>query len=161
LIDTAFLAFFGGLDLKAALLSPTIPRGELAHEHRQNDVVCATDRFPALEHIQAIVARHDGDRAVRTLSCAEQYRVMVFAQLTHRENLCDIEVCLSAQAAKLYHMGFRQPVRRSTLADANEARDWRLYAEFCPQADCSGQTGPKCQRRSTAVGRCASDRHFS
>ena len=68
--------------------------------------------------------------AVRTLSCAEQYRVMAFAQLTYRESLRDIEVCLSAQAAKLYHMGFRQPVRRSTLADANEARDGRLYAEF-------------------------------
>lgn len=77
-----------------------------------------------------IVARHDGDRAVRTLTCAEQFRVMAFAQLTYRESLRDIEVCLSAQAAKLYHMGFRQPVRRSTLADANEARDWRLYAEF-------------------------------
>ena len=77
-----------------------------------------------------IVARHDGDRAVRTLSCAEQYRVMAFAQLTYRESLRDIEVCLSAQTAKLYHMGFRQPVRRSTLADANEGRDWRIYAEF-------------------------------
>jgi hypothetical protein len=77
-----------------------------------------------------IVVRYDGDRAVRTLSCAEQFRVMAFAQLTYRESLRDIEVCLSAQAAKLYHMGFRQPVRRSTLADANEARDWRLYAEF-------------------------------
>ena len=77
-----------------------------------------------------IVTRYDGDRAVRTLSCAEQYRVMAFAQLTYRESLRDIETCLSAQAAKLYHMGFRQPVRRSTLADANEARDWRIYAEF-------------------------------
>jgi hypothetical protein len=77
-----------------------------------------------------IVARHDGDRAVRTLSCAEQYRVMAFAQLTYRESLRDIEVCLSAQTAKLYHMGFRQPVRRSTLADANEGRDWHIYAEF-------------------------------
>jgi hypothetical protein len=77
-----------------------------------------------------IVARHDGDRAMRTLSCAEQYRVMAFAQLTYRESLRDIEVCLSAQTAKLYHMGFRQPVRRSTLADANEGRDWRIYAEF-------------------------------
>ena len=77
-----------------------------------------------------IVARYDGDRAVRTLSCAEQFRVMAFAQLTYRESLRDIEACLSAQAAKLYHMGFREPVRRSTLADANEARDWRIYAEF-------------------------------
>ena len=77
-----------------------------------------------------IVARYDGDRAVRTLACAEQYRVMAFAQLTYRESLRDIETCLSAQAAKLYHMGFRQPVRRATLADANESRDWRIYADF-------------------------------
>ena len=77
-----------------------------------------------------IVARYGGDRAVRTLACAEQFRVMAFAQLTYRESLRDIEACLSAQAAKLYHMGFREPVRRSTLADANEARDWRIYAEF-------------------------------
>jgi hypothetical protein len=77
-----------------------------------------------------LVARYGGDRAVRTLPCAEQFRVMAFAQLTYRESLRDIEACLSAQAAKLYHMGFREPVRRSTLADANEARDWRIYAEF-------------------------------
>ena len=77
-----------------------------------------------------IVARYDGDVRARTLRCAEQYRAMAFAQLTYRESLRDIEVCLSAQASKLYHMGFRQPVRRSTLADANETRDWRIYAEF-------------------------------
>jgi len=77
-----------------------------------------------------IVARYGGDLRVRALNCAEQYRAMAFAQLTYRESLRDIETCLSAQAAKLYHMGFREPVRRSTLADANEARDWRIYAEF-------------------------------
>ncbi|MEW5891506.1 MAG: IS4 family transposase, partial [Pseudomonadota bacterium] len=77
-----------------------------------------------------IVARYRGDHRVRTLSCAEQYRCMAFAQLTYRESLRDIEACLSAQAAKLYHMGFRQPISRSTLADANEARDWRIYADF-------------------------------
>jgi Domain of unknown function (DUF4372)/Transposase DDE domain len=77
-----------------------------------------------------IVGRYDGDRAIRTLSCAEQFRVMAFAQLTYRESLRDIEACLSAQSAKLYHMGFREPVRRSTLADANASRDWRIYAEF-------------------------------
>ena len=77
-----------------------------------------------------IVARYDGDVRVRTLCCAEQSRAMAFAQLTYRESLRDIEVCLSAQASKLYHMGFRQQVRRSTLADANETRDWRIYAEF-------------------------------
>ncbi len=77
-----------------------------------------------------IVERYDGDRAIRTLSCAEQFRVMAFAQLTYRESLRDIEACLFAQSAKLYHMGFREPVRRSTLADANASRDWRIYAEF-------------------------------
>ena len=76
------------------------------------------------------VARYEGDKGVRTLSCAEQFRVMAFAQLTYRESLRDIEVCLSAQAAKLYHMGFREPIRRSTLADANESRDWRIHADF-------------------------------
>ena len=77
-----------------------------------------------------IVARYGGDHRVRTLSCAEQYRAMAFAQLTYRESLRDIETCLSVHAAKLYHMGFRQPVRRSTLADANEGRDWRIHAEL-------------------------------
>jgi transposase len=77
-----------------------------------------------------IVARYDGDSRVRTLSCSEQYRAMAFAQLTYRESLRDIETCLSVQASKLYHMGFSEAVRRSTLADANEARDWRIYAEL-------------------------------
>ena len=76
------------------------------------------------------VARYGGDKGVRTLSCAEQFRIMAFAQLTYRESLRDIEVCLSAQEAKLYHMGFREPIRRSTLADANELRDWRIHADF-------------------------------
>jgi hypothetical protein len=75
-----------------------------------------------------LVERYGGDHRVRTLTCAEQYRAMAFAQLTYRESLRDIETCLSAQTAKLYHMGFREPVRRSTLADANETRDWRIYA---------------------------------
>ena len=77
-----------------------------------------------------IVARYGGDQRVRTLSCAEHYRAMAFAQLTYRESLRDIETCLSVQVSKLYSMGFRDPVRRSTLADANEARDWRIYAEL-------------------------------
>jgi hypothetical protein len=79
---------------------------------------------------ERIVQRYGGDHRVRTLKCAEQFRVMAFAQLTYRESLRDIEACLAAQAGKLYHMGFREPVRRATLADANEARDWRIYAEF-------------------------------
>lgn len=76
------------------------------------------------------VQRYGGDRGVRTLPCAEQFRIMAFAQLTYRESLRDIEACLTAQAGKLYHMGLRDPVRRSTLADANESRDWRIYADF-------------------------------
>jgi len=77
-----------------------------------------------------IVDRYDGDRYVKSMTCADQFRVMAFAQLTYRESLRDIEVCLSAQSAKLYHMGLRQEIKRSTLADANEARDWRIHAEF-------------------------------
>ena len=80
-----------------------------------------------------IVARYDGDYRVRTLSCAEHFRIMAFAQLTYRESLRDIEACLSAQANKLYHMGIHEPVSRSTLADANANRDWRIYAEFTQQ----------------------------
>jgi hypothetical protein len=77
-----------------------------------------------------IVARYGCDRRVRILNCGEQFRVLAFAQLTWRESLRDIEVCLSAQAAKLYHMGLREAVHRSTLADANETRDWRIWADF-------------------------------
>ena len=77
-----------------------------------------------------IVRRHGGDVGVRTLSCAEQFRAMAFAQLTWRESLRDIEVSLSANAGKLYAMGFRSAVRRSTLADANESRDWRIWSDL-------------------------------
>jgi len=77
-----------------------------------------------------IVERYGGDRYVKSLRCTEHFRVMAFAQLTYRESLRDIEACLSAQASKHYHMGFREPIRRSTLSDANEARDWRIYADF-------------------------------
>ena len=77
-----------------------------------------------------LVARYRGDFSVQTLPCTEQYRAMAFAQLTYRESLRDIEACLSAQPGKLYHMGFHGPVRRSTLADANQTRNWRIYAEF-------------------------------
>ena len=77
-----------------------------------------------------IVHRYRGNAGVRTLSCAEQFRVMAFAQLTWRESLRDIEASLSANATKLYAMGFRSPVKRSTLADANESRDWRIWADL-------------------------------
>lgn len=77
-----------------------------------------------------IVSRYNGDYRVRVLSCAQQYRAMAFAQMTYRESLRDIVVCLSAQTAKLYHMGFREPIKRSSLAEANELRDWRIYADL-------------------------------
>jgi Domain of unknown function (DUF4372) len=76
------------------------------------------------------VVRHGGDHRVRRFSCAEQYRAMAFAQLTYRESLRDIEACLNAQTNNLYAMGFRAPVYRSTLAYANELRDWRIYADL-------------------------------
>jgi hypothetical protein len=76
------------------------------------------------------VERYGGNRKVRRLSCWGQYLAMAFAQLTYRESLRDIEVCLSAQGKKLYHSGLRSTVRRSTLADPNENRDWRIFADF-------------------------------
>ena len=77
-----------------------------------------------------IVHRYGGNSGVRTLSCAEQLRAMAFAQLTWRESLRDIEASLAANASKLYAMGFRSPVKRSTLADANESRDWRIWSDL-------------------------------
>ncbi len=77
-----------------------------------------------------IVERYGGDHRTRDFSCANQFRCMAFAQLTYRESLRDIVTCLRAHSAKLYHLGIRGSVARSTLADANEARDWRIYAQF-------------------------------
>jgi|SRR5450631_10345 hypothetical protein len=74
-----------------------------------------------------IIDRHKGDAGVRTLGCADLFRVMVFAQLTWRESLRDVEVCLAANQSKLFHMGLRASPARSTLADALNLRDWRIY----------------------------------
>jgi hypothetical protein len=87
------------------------------------------DHLP-MQTFRRTVARFDGDCAVKSFSCQDQFRAMAFAQLTWRDSLRDTVICLEAQAPKLYHMGFRASVARSTLADANEARDWRLYAAF-------------------------------
>jgi hypothetical protein len=76
------------------------------------------------------VGRYRGDHRARTLSAYEQFLVMGFAQLTYRESLRDIETCLRALGSKLYHSGIRQPAARSTLADANEKRDWRIFSDF-------------------------------
>ena len=88
-----------------------------------------------IEHLphkefQKCVARHRGDRYAKNFSCWDQYLAMAFAQFTYRESLRDIETCLGAVGGKLYHIGFRTSVARSTLADANESRDWRIYADF-------------------------------
>jgi len=77
-----------------------------------------------------LVANYGGDVRVRTLYCTEQLRAMCFAQLTFRESLRDIEACLGAQPTKLYGMGFRNPIARSTLADANELRNWRIWHDL-------------------------------
>ena len=76
------------------------------------------------------VARYQGDRNVRSFTCLDQYLCMAFAQLTYRESLRDIEACLRAQQQKLYHMGIRGTVAKSNLADANEQRAWRIYADL-------------------------------
>ena len=77
-----------------------------------------------------IVAKYGGDIGIRTLRCTEQFRAMAFAQMTYRESLRDIEACLGAQPSKLHGMGLRGTIARSTLADANEARDWRIWADL-------------------------------
>src|ERR1700680_4001487 len=79
---------------------------------------------------QVCVARYGGDRYRRKLSCWDQFLAMAFAQFTSRESLRDIEACLRSMSGKLYHMGFRSKIARSTLADANETHDWRIFADF-------------------------------
>jgi transposase len=79
---------------------------------------------------QKCVSRYRGDSHGRGFSCWDQYLAMAFAQLTYRESLRDIEACLRSMSGKLYHVGFRGQVSRSTLADANETHDWRIYADF-------------------------------
>ena len=79
---------------------------------------------------QTCVKRYDGDYKASRFSCWDQYLCMAFAQLTYRESLRDIEACLRAVQSRLYHVGIRARISRSTLADANETRDWRIYADF-------------------------------
>ncbi len=83
-----------------------------------------------LHAFRRLVAQFDGNRYVKRFTCLDQFLCMAFAQLTARESLRDIEICLRAHQAKLYHLGIRGHVARSTLADANELRDWRIYAGF-------------------------------
>lgn len=87
------------------------------------------EHFPAYE-FQKCVTRYQGDFRRRSFSCLDQFLCLGFAQLTYRESLRDIEACLRSVQPKLYHMGFRGRISRSTLADANESIDWRIYADF-------------------------------
>jgi len=80
--------------------------------------------------VARVVQRHGGNAGVRSLSCAEQFRAMAVTKLTWRESLRDIEDSLSANSTKLYAMGIRSAVKRSTLADANESRDWRIWSDL-------------------------------
>src|SRR5262245_56979006 len=84
----------------------------------------------ASEHVSPLRDALGGAHKVKSFSCLDQYLCMAFAQLTYRDSLRDIEACLRAQQSKLYHMGIKSRVSRSTLADANESRDWRIYADF-------------------------------
>ena len=85
--------------------------------------------FLPLKVFQRCVARYNGDANIRTFSCLDQFLCLVFAQLTYRESLRDIEACLRSQSAKLYHMGIRGTVTRASLSYANRVRDWRIYAD--------------------------------
>lgn len=86
-------------------------------------------QFVSHNEFQRCVQRYDGNRSIRRFSCWEQFLAMAFAQLTHRESLRDIEVCLASQR-QLYRSGFRSAIKRSTLAKANERRDWRIFEDF-------------------------------
>lgn len=98
--------------------------------HEGRYVFAQLMRHLPLHAFRRAVTKYDGDRYVKRFSCLDQFLCMAFAQLTGRESLRDIEVCLRAHHAKLYHLGIRGTVARSTLADANEKRDWRIFAEF-------------------------------
>jgi hypothetical protein len=88
-----------------------------------------TEHLP-LTTFRRCVALYAGEHKIKNFTCLEQFLCLAFAQLTYRESLRDIEACLRAQRDKLYHMGIRSRISRSTLADANEVRDWRIYADF-------------------------------
>jgi len=86
--------------------------------------------FLPIKAFRRCVNKYRGEHKVKSFSCLDQFYAMAFAQLTFRESLRDIEACLRSQQNKLYHMGFRSIIARNTLANANEKRDWRIYAEF-------------------------------
>jgi hypothetical protein len=86
--------------------------------------------FLPMHRFRQCVNRYNGNRHVKSFSCLDQFLCMAFAQLSYRESLRDIESCMRAMQKKLYHLGIRSQISKSTLADANENRDWRIYADF-------------------------------
>ena len=86
--------------------------------------------FLPLHQFRRCVEKYQGNRRVRSFSCLDQFYCMAFAQLTYRESLRDIEACLRAIGTRRYHMGIRGTIARNTLAQANQLRDWRIYADF-------------------------------
>ena len=100
-----------------------------SYEYRQ-DCFSQVMEFLPLYEFRKCVQRYQGEYKARSFSCMDQFLCMAFAQLTYRESLRDIESCLRFMRPKLYHMGFRGPISKSTLADANNQRDWHIYADF-------------------------------
>ena len=98
--------------------------------HQGRTVFSQVMDFLPIHKFRQCVDRYQGNKGVRTFSSLDQFMCMAFAQLTYRESLRDIECCLRAMREKLYHMGIRGNISRSTLADANEKRDWRIYSDF-------------------------------
>ena len=98
--------------------------------HTGKLVFAQLTEYVPLSTFRRCVARYAGEHKIKRFTCLEQFLCLAFAQLTYRESLRDIEACLRAQRDKLYHMGIRSHISRSTLADANEVRDWRIYADF-------------------------------
>jgi Domain of unknown function (DUF4372)/Transposase DDE domain len=104
--------------------------GSEAHMHAGKFVFAQLMEFFPWKRFQRAVVKYNGNHYVKRFSCSNQFLCMAFAQLTYRESLRDLEACFRAQGAKLYHLGIRGSVSRSTLADANQSRDWRIYAEL-------------------------------
>ena len=86
--------------------------------------------FVPIKKFRRCVKRFNGDHRTRNFTCWDQFLCMAFAQLTYRESLRDIEACLRTKSKKLYHLGIRSKISRSTIADANDKRDWRIYQDF-------------------------------
>jgi len=112
------------------MLSLQICGGRNTHMYTGKLIFSQVMEHLPMHQFRSCVQRYQGNHRVKDFTCRDQYYCMAFAQLTYRESLRDIEACLRAQGSKLYHMGIRAKVSRSTLADANERRDWRIYANF-------------------------------